>query len=139
MKKALFIILFSIGIDSVLAQQGLISISKTEKETAVAVDTKLTKIAAFPGGQTAFSRQIVNNFKTQSLVRANITQAHAIAAFFVETDGSIADIKIVSYENEMVKNEFLKALKSIKTKWIPAEENGKKVRSKMNQPLFFTL
>lgn len=54
MKKALFIILFSIGIDSVLAQQGLISISKTEKETAVAVDTKLTKIAAFPGGQNGF-------------------------------------------------------------------------------------
>ena len=34
---------------------------------------------------------------------------------------------------------FLRALKMVKTKWIPAEQNGKKVRNLMRQPLVFNL
>jgi hypothetical protein len=51
----------------------------------------------------------------------------------------MVDIKIESYEYKMVKDEFLRALKMVKTQWIPAEQSGKKVRSIMRQPLVFSL
>lgn len=93
----------------------------------------------FPGGHQAFSMQIFNNFQSHQLVRSNIERAKAVATFFIEPDGSMSDIKIESYENELVKNEFLKAIRRVKTKWIPAEKNGEKVRMKMKQPLIFQL
>lgn len=66
-------------------------------------------------------------------------KAKAVATFIVDAEGNMVDIKIESYEYKMVKDEFLRTLKLIKTQWIPAEQNGKKVRSIMKQPLVFSL
>lgn len=93
----------------------------------------------FPGGHRAFVTEVLKNFRTSPLVRAEIMSAKASANFIVDTEGNMMDIKIESYEHAMVRDEFLRALKMVKTKWIPAEQNGKKVRSVMRQPLVFNL
>lgn len=93
----------------------------------------------FPGGQKAFEKEILFHFQTRKLMQLDISKAKVVATFYVEPDGSMSSIKIESYENEAVKDEFLKALHKIKTKWIPAIENGKKVRKLMAQPLIFYL
>lgn len=98
-----------------------------------------TKTAEFPGGHRAFVNEILKNFKTAPLVKAGIMSAKVVATFIVDTEGKMVDIKIESYEHPMVKNEFLRTLKMVKTLWIPAEQNGKKVRSIMRQPLIFNL
>ncbi|QQQ27054.1 hypothetical protein [Chryseobacterium indoltheticum] len=49
------------------------------------------------------------------------------------------NLKIESYDHEMVKKEFLSALNKIKTKWVPGEQNGEKVKMRMRQPLQFNL
>ncbi|EJL70853.1 Gram-negative bacterial tonB protein [Chryseobacterium populi] len=98
-----------------------------------------SKIAEFPGGHQAFVRKILDNFHTPPLVKADIVKAKAVATFIVDTEGNMTDIKIESYQHQMVRDEFLKALKMIKTKWIPAEQNGQKVKSLMRQPLIFNL
>lgn len=97
------------------------------------------KPAEFPGGHKAFVAEILKNFRTSPLVKAEIMKAKAVASFMVDTDGNMVDIKIESYEYKMVKDEFLRALKMIRTQWIPAEQDGKKVRSLMRQPLVFSL
>lgn len=98
-----------------------------------------TKNAEFPGGHKAFVAEILKNFRTSELVKAEIMRAKAVATFIVDTEGNMVDIKIESYEYKMVKDEFLRALKMVKTPWIPAEQNGKKVRNIMRQPLIFNL
>lgn len=93
----------------------------------------------FPGGHKAFVTEILKNFRTSPLVKAEIMRAKASAKFIVDTEGNMIDITIESYEHTMVRDEFLRALKMVKTKWIPAEQDGKKIRSIMRQPLIFNL
>jgi hypothetical protein len=98
---------------------------------------KSSKNPEFPGGHQAFVKKILSNFRTPLLSKLNISSAKAIATFVVEKDGSMGSIKIESSENEIVKKEFLKALQSINTKWIPGEINGEKTSTRMRQPLVF--
>lgn len=97
------------------------------------------KLPEFPGGNAAFSRKVMSNFETRHLSALNITSSKAMASFYVEPDGTMSSIKIESFDNELVKKEFLKALHRIETPWKPGEQNGKKVRMLMKQPLIFYL
>lgn len=93
----------------------------------------------FPGGHRAFVQQFLKNFRTSIPAKENIKTAKVIATFIVEPDGSMSQFAIESSENELVKNEFLRALKMVTTKWVPAEKDGVKVKAKMRQPLVFIL
>lgn len=93
----------------------------------------------FPGGHRAFVQKILKNFRTSVPARQNIKTAKVIATFIVEPDGSMSQFAIESSENELVKNEFLRALKMVATQWIPAEKDGVKVKARMRQPLVFVL
>ena len=53
--------------------------------------------------------------------------------FIVEVDGTLSEISAKG-ENQSNK-EIERAVKSIQTKWIPSEANGKKIRSRMNFPI----
>lgn len=134
-KNLLFILLFWAA--SVAAQKDSTAVPAVDP--TLHTEATSTKIAEFPGGHQAFVKEILKYFHTSALVKADIMKAKAVATFVVDTDGSMVDIKIESYEYKMVKDEFLRTLKMIKTKWIPAENNGKKIRSLMRQPLTFSL
>ena len=54
--------------------------------------------------------------------------------FAIEPDGTISDISAKG-ENQSFNKEIERAVKSIQTKWIPSEANGKKIRSRMNFPI----
>jgi len=136
MRKYLFFILLFWAV-SIAAQKDS-TVVPGVKPMAEAV-SQPTKTADFPGGHRAFVNEILKNFKTAPLVKAGIMSAKVVATFIVDTEGKMVDIKIESYEHPMVKNEFLRALKMVKILWIPAEQNGKKVRSIMRQPLIFNL
>ncbi|WP_200242538.1 energy transducer TonB [Chryseobacterium paridis] len=120
------------------AQQDSTSIQKNPQVVSPSEIAEY-KNPEFPGGHQAFVRKILSNFQTTLLSRLNITSAKAVASFVVEKDGSMGDIQIESYENEIIKKEFLKSLKSVNTKWTPGEIKGEKVRMKMKQPLIFRL
>lgn len=136
MKKYLFFILLFWAV-SIAAQKDSTVIPGPKP--SVDAEPRPSQIAAFPGGHQAFVKEVLKNFRTSPLVKAEIMKAKAVATFIIDTEGNMVDIKIESYEYKMVKDEFLRALKMIKTQWIPAEENGKKVRSIMRQPLVFSL
>ena len=54
--------------------------------------------------------------------------------FIVEPDGSLSNISAKG-ENQSFNEEIERAVKSIQTKWIPSEANGKKIRSRMKFPI----
>lgn len=137
MKKYFLFILFLLCSIPVSAQKDSTAVPGPKPLSDVV--SAPSKIAEFPGGHQVFVRKILDNFQTAPLVRADIVKAKAVATFVVDTEGNMTDIKIESYQHQMVRDEFLKALKMIKTKWIPAEQNGQKVKSIMRQPLIFNL
>ncbi len=93
----------------------------------------------FPGGQQLFIMQIYNSFDTEVLIKNQITKSKAIISFYVEPNGKMSDIKIKSYDHEPIKAELLKVVPSIKTKWIPSESKGRKIRKLVEVPLLFNL
>lgn len=58
--------------------------------------------------------------------------------FIVEPDGSLSNISAKG-ENQSFNEEIERAVKSIQTKWIPAEVKGEKVRSKYYVPVKITI
>ena len=58
----------------------------------------------------------------------------SVLTFTVEPDGTISDISAKG-ENQSFNEEIERAVKSIQTKWIPAEIKGKKVRSYYKMPI----
>ena len=62
------------------------------------------------------------------------TTISSVLTFTVEPDGTISDISAKG-ENQSFNEEIERAVKSIQTKWIPAEVKGEKVRSKYYVPV----
>ena len=62
----------------------------------------------------------------------------SVLTFTVEPDGTISDISAKG-ENQFFNEEIERAVKSIQTKWIPAEVKGEKVRSKYYVPVKITV
>lgn len=74
--------------------------------------------------------EVQENIKKITLT-ANLT-------FTIEPDGTISDISAKG-ENQSFNEEIERAVKSIQTKWIPAEVKGEKVRSKYYVPVKITV
>lgn len=66
------------------------------------------------------------------------TTISSVLTFIVEPDGTISDISAKG-ENQSFNEEIERAVKSIQTKWIPAEVKGEKVRSKYYVPVKITV
>ena len=66
------------------------------------------------------------------------TTISSVLTFIVEPDGTISDISAKG-ENQSFNEEIERAVKSIQTKWIPAEVKGEKVRGKYYVPVKITV
>ncbi|WP_175620376.1 hypothetical protein [Chryseobacterium schmidteae] len=139
MKKYIAFLLILLGIIFIDAQKDSIQSSDVKVESDHTKKSSLDKTPEFPGGHAAFMKQIINNFNTSRLAKQNIAKARAIAVFDIDKEGNMINLRMESYDHEAVKTEFLSALNKIKTKWIPGEQNGEKVKMRMRQPLQFNL
>ena len=88
--------------------------------------------AEFPGSLNSFRNKISENINTRSLRGEGTIKA--TISFIIERDGSITDVK-VNGSNSNFNKEAEKAVKSIKTRWIPAKINGFPVRQRYKFPL----
>ena len=132
---------------------------KTTEEEVVYEDTdevdkdvdKVDKEAVFPeGGIDGFRNLLASKvdadkideykeversrkciFRKKPISKATIS---SVLTFTVEPDGTISDISAKG-ESQSFNEEIERAVKSIQTKWIPAEVKGEKVRSKYYVPV----
>ena len=74
-------------------------------------------------------------FRKKPISKATIS---SVLTFTVEPDGTISDISAKG-ESQSFNEEIERAVKSIQTKWIPAEVKGGKVRSKYYVPVKITI
>lgn len=81
----------------------------------------------FPGGNKILFTFISKNFKYTDEMKENEVKGRVVASFVVEKDGSLSDIKVIRSIGYGTEDEVLRILKSM-PKWIPGEQNGKKVR-----------
>jgi hypothetical protein len=84
----------------------------------------------YPGGINAFAIFFSKNFRSPDEEGIN---GKIYATFVIETDGSLSNIKIIRDIGFGTGAEVLRVLK-LSPKWIPGEQNGKKVRVLYSMP-----
>ncbi|TDH25547.1 hypothetical protein EXU57_12635 [Segetibacter sp. 3557_3] len=106
---------------------------------------KVDKEARFPGGATGWQKYLEHNLRA-SLASKYIrvkrkeagAQQTAVVQFLVNTDGSISNVKTVNVGaiHPKLAAEAERVIKA-GPKWIPAEQNGKKVLYQAIQNIIF--
>jgi TonB family protein len=102
--------------------------------------TSVEQMPEFDGGYDSLINFITSNLKYPEWERQNKIEGIVYVGFTINKDGSISDIRInVSVAGS--KNfdaEVIRVISSI-PKWIPGENNGKKVRVRYHLPVRFKL
>ena len=106
--------------------------AKVEDPNEVFTTATVDVSANFKGGMDAFRQKVSQGFDTGSIDQAGMVSG--VITFVVEKDGSISNIKI-NGQNSDFNKEAERTVKSIKTKWTPAQLNGKAVRSSFRMPI----
>jgi protein TonB len=85
----------------------------------------------FPGGIDKFYSYVASNFDQPE--DDNFPGGRVIVSFVVEKDGSLTDIKVrdIGYGTKAAAEKVLRNSK----RWVPAEQNGKKVRCSYTLPI----
>ena len=122
MKKTLFTILFFFtlfGFAQEVQNDSIYKISEVDKKPE------------FTGGESSFYKFIGSKFVVEDKRKY---YGKIITEFVVEKDGSLTDFKTISDFGFGSGDEAIRVLK-LSPNWVPAEKNGKVVRSVYNFPL----
>lgn len=123
----------SVGPPAVTPYQPPVAPSAPVEDPNVIIDGAKADVAAeFKGGINAFRQKVAQSFDTSSIDQSGMVSA--TITFVVEKDGSISNIKITG-ANADFNQEAERTVKSIKTKWTPAQLKGKAVRSSFRMPI----
>lgn len=106
--------------------------AKVEDPDKIRTGSEVDEAADFKGGINAFRQKVAQSFDTESMDTSGMISA--VITFVVERDGSISNLKI-NGSNAEFNSEAERAVKSIKTKWTPAQLKGKAVRSSFRMPI----
>lgn len=91
----------------------------------------IEKKPEFKGGMEAFYRFIAENYKIPNIKKL---VGKVFVAFIIENDGSVQEVKILSDLGYGTGEEALRVL-LLSPKWIPGEQDGRKVRCSFSLPI----
>lgn len=136
MKKTLISILF-LGFTLIFSQNKISDINKTfeleKKDNLYQEVDKVDSPAVYPGGISAFRNNFAKTFNSSNInVRGRIKSE---ARFVVSEEGNMSDIVIIG-DNKSMNREMERSIKAMaKTKWKPAEIDGKPVKFRFRLPI----
>lgn len=85
----------------------------------------------FPGGLQKFYKYVANEYRVPE---EEGIKGKVFVTFVVEKDGSLTDIKVIRDVGYGTGKEAIRVLKN-SPKWVPGEQNGKKVRVLYSLPI----
>ncbi len=115
-----------------LLEEGLV------KEEDHIIYEVVEKNASFPGGANALNAYLSKNMKYPKKAQEMGIQGIVYVQFVVDTDGSIIAPQVIRSPDPSLSKEALRIIKMM-PKWEPASQGGKKVRSRFNAPIKFSL
>ncbi|MBO7627202.1 MAG: TonB family protein [Paludibacteraceae bacterium] len=99
---------------------------------------RVEKAPSFPGGQKAMMEYLMKNIKYPAACQEAGIQGRVIVSFVVNKDGTIQNVEVIRGVHEKLDAEAVRVVKSMPA-WSPGEQQGRKVRSKFQLPVFFRL
>ncbi|MEO5683107.1 MAG: TonB family protein [Chitinophagaceae bacterium] len=99
--------------------------------------TKVEIEPEYPGGREGWTKYLLKSVQyPEAAVKKNL-QGTVVVQFIVDTSGKISDVKAISGPEEL-KAESIRTVKKSGI-WLPARQNGLKVRAYKRQPIVFKL
>lgn len=94
--------------------------------------------AQFPGGMDAFTRYLGANIRYPAEAKKRNVQGKVFCSFIIEKDGSLSGLKVIRGIGAGADEEALRVVAAM-PKWVPAMQNGVKVRQLYTVPISFVL
>ena len=118
------------------------SLNQYSKDS-VGILQKVEVEASFPGGFPAWKKFLERNLNANVPLKdlprkTKYFEQTAICQFIVCKDGTICDIKVVNNVLPSIKKEVERVIK-LSGNWVPAEQDGKKVKAYRKQPVTFVV
>jgi len=85
----------------------------------------------FPGGMGEFYKYFAKNYRTPNVKKLN---GKVYVTFVIERNGAIVDIKVLRDIGYGTGEEAIRVLNN-SPKWLPGEQDGKKVRCSFTLPI----
>jgi protein TonB len=93
----------------------------------------------YPGGAAAWLRYLNKNFRYPEDGLNNLIEGTVVVQFIVDKEGNVSDVQAVSGPNEGgLRQEAMRVIRKSGI-WMPAIQNGRKVKSYKLQPVIFKL
>nr|WP_299202460.1 energy transducer TonB [uncultured Brumimicrobium sp.] len=89
--------------------------------------------AEFPGGPTEMKRFIIDNLEYPKIEFETVPNGRIFVEFIINIDGSIEQVIVRKEGLKDLDNAYIELVKNMPN-WIPAEVEGKKVRSRALLP-----
>ncbi len=96
------------------------------------------KMPQFPGGQTALLRFLSEKIVYPDFASQIGISGRVMVEFIIEKDGSISSVKLAKGVDQLLDAEAIRVINTM-PRWIPGEQNGRRVRVKLNLPVNFVL
>ncbi len=117
-----------------------LSLGSSDKVATVENNRTFTETeipAEFPGGNTTWTSYLLRSLRYPTEAIAKNMEGKVVVQFIVDVDGKISDVKAVDGPQEL-RSEAERVVRE-GGGWIPAIQNGKKVRAIKKQPIQFVL
>lgn len=104
-------------------------------------DTVFVKVempAEFPGGIDAWRRYLERNLQYPDAAVNDETQGVVRVQFVIDTEGNVSDVVALNDPGNGLAEEAVRII-ARGPKWIPAEQNNRKVKYRHSQPIIFRL
>jgi N-acetylmuramoyl-L-alanine amidase len=102
--------------------------------------TKVEQEAQFPGGVDAWRKYLAKSLDATVAVKEGWKKGvyYVNVQFITDKDGNISDVKALNYANTKTALACIEVVKN-GPQWIPAMQNGRKVKAYRNQPITFVI
>jgi len=100
--------------------------------------TEVEKVASFPGGVNEWVRYLQKYLQIPDTAIDEINKETVVVRFVIDESGSISDVVAVNNPGYGLAEEAVRIIKK-GPRWIPAEQNGKKVKYRHSQSITFSV
>ncbi|WOK07391.1 TonB family protein [Imperialibacter roseus] len=107
-------------------------------DAAKEIFTVVEELPAFPGGMNNLYKYFSTNLTYPPQAKAAGTEGKVFVEFVVNKNGTVSDAKVIKGIGSGCDEEAIRVVTS-SPEWTPALQRGKKVRTRMILPVFFTL
>jgi hypothetical protein len=131
--KKIVLLTLLLGFTFAFAQVNTTETSTTQDQPEETIMQEDQNPAGYPGGLMKLRKDLANRIHLKGIKDSSFSKAKII----ISTEGKIENI-VVTGDNVEFNKRIEKAIKSLKTRWKPAVDNGILVRSYYTVPFTLT-